>query len=310
MTFGDQCDEDTSFAILDRAAESGITFIDTSNTYPVGTPISMSGTTESILGHWLAGKRDQFIVATKVYGRMGESPWQQGLSRKHIFDAVDASLRRLGTDYIDLYQCHHPDANTPRDETLQALDDLVRVGKVRYIGCSNFQGYQVARMLGRSEALGLHPFVSIQPRYSLLFRQTERDLLPLSVEEGLAVLPYNPLAGGLLSGKHDRTAGPTEGTRFAIGQAGKNYQNRYWHDHEFDTVDEIRKVAERVGVSMVTLSLAWVLANPAVTAPIIGASRPDQLDANLAALDYELSPEIKEELDALTVEWRQVEFPS
>ena len=304
MTFGLQCDETTSVAILDRAAEGGITFIDTSDVYPLGGGLPTVGRTEEILGNWLQGKRDRFVVATKCFGRTGPAAWEQGNSRKHILAAVEDSLRRLGTDYIDLYQLHGPDPGTPIDETLGALDDLVHSGKVRYVGCSNFQSYQVARALGRSEARSVVRFDSVQPRYNLLFRQIERELLPLCAEEGIGVIPYNPIAGGLLSGKHDSSVPPPEGTRFTLGNASANYQDRYWHDREFATVEELRTIAEREGVALVTLSIAWVLANPVVTAPIIGASRPGQLDASLAATDYVMSAALKAELDELTRSYR------
>ena len=304
MTFGLQCDEQTSFAILDKAADGGITFLDTADVYPLGGGLETVGRTEEIVGSWLRSKRDRFVVATKCFGRTGPAAWEQGNSRKHILDAVEGSLRRLGTDYIDLYQLHGPDPGTPIDETLGALDDLVRTGKVRYVGCSNFLAYQLARALGRSEALGLVRFDSAQPRYNLLFRQIERELLPLCLEEGVGVIPYNPIAGGLLSGKHDPSAPPPSGSRFTLGSAASNYQNRYWHDREFATVEALKAVAAREAVSLVTLSVAWVLAQPAVTAPIVGASRPDQLDASLAATDFELSDGLLAELDELTRPYR------
>jgi aryl-alcohol dehydrogenase-like predicted oxidoreductase len=304
MTFGLQCDETMSDAIMDRAAEGGITFFDTADVYPLGGGLATVGRTEEIVGGWLKGKRDRFVVATKCFGRTGPAAWEQGNSRKHILSAVEASLRRLDTDYIDLYQLHGPDPGTPIDETLSALDDLVRSGKVRYVGCSNFLAYQVARALGRSEARAVVRFDSVQPRYNLLFRQIERELIPLCAEEGVGIIPYNPIAGGLLSGKHDPSSPPTEGTRFTLGSAAGNYQNRYWHDREFATVGELRKIAEREGVSLVTLSVAWILATPAVTAPIIGASRPEQLEASLAAADFVLSGALKAELDEVTREYR------
>src|SRR4051794_1905796 len=288
MTFGLQCDEPTSVAILDKAAEAGVTFVDAADVYPLGGGPETVGRTEEIIGSWMKGKREQFIVATKCFGRMGPNRWDQGNSRKHILDAIDGSLRRLQTDYVDLYQLHGPDPNTPLDETLEALDDLVRWGKVRYVGCSNFLAYQVARAVGRSEALGTARFDSVQPRYNLLFRQIERELLPLCAEEGIGVIPYNPLAGGLLAGKHDRKTEPAEGSRFTLGTAGSMYQQRYWHDREFDTVEAMRPIAADAGVSMATLAVSWVLANPVVTAPIIGASRPEQLQDSLAAAEQPL----------------------
>jgi 1-deoxyxylulose-5-phosphate synthase len=309
MTFGLQTDESTAVAILDRAAEGGIDFLDTSDAYPLGGDLSTRGITEEILGRWLRGKRDRFIVATKCFARTGPAPFDGGNSRKHIMAAVDASLRRLQTDYIDLYQLHNYDPQTPIDETLGALDDLVRAGKVRYTGCSNFLTYRLVRAVGRSETLGLARLDSVQPRYNLLFRQIEREMLPFCREEGVGVIPYNPIAGGLLTGKHSRTAPPAEGTRFTLGTAAANYQNRYWHEREFDTVDDLLQLAEKAGTSLVTLSVAWVLANPAVTAPIIGASRPDQLDASLAAVDYELSEDLKQQLDERTQQYRMGDDP-
>jgi aryl-alcohol dehydrogenase (NADP+) len=272
MTFGLQCDEVQSRAILDAAAAGGIDFLDTADVYPLGGGLATAGRTEEIIGAWLKGKRDGFIVATKCVGRMGPKPWDQGMSRKHILSAIEASLRRLQTDYIDLYQLHSYDPTTPLDEALEALDDVVRAGKARYVGVSNWPATKVARALGRSEARGLARIDSVQPRYNLLFRSFERDLLPLCREEGIGVIPYNPLAGGFLTGKHSPGAAPTKGTRFTVGNAGKLYQDRYWHEREFATVEGFRKLATEAGMSMARLAVAWVLANPAITAAIIGAS--------------------------------------
>jgi aryl-alcohol dehydrogenase-like predicted oxidoreductase len=309
MTFGLQCDEPTSFSILDRASEGGIDFIDTSDVYPLGGDLTTQGRTEDILGRWLTGKRDRFVIATKCFGRTGPAPFDSGNSRRHIFDAVEASLRRLQTDYIDLYQLHGFDPDTPIDETLGTLDDLVKQGKVRYIGCSNFLTYQLVRAIGRSETRGLARFDSVQPRYNLLFRQIEREMLPFCAEEGVGVIPYNPLAGGLLSGKHDRLAPPTDGGRFTLGNAGSMYQSRYWHDREFDTVDQLISLAKEAGVSLVTLSVAWVLSNGAITAPIVGASRPDQLDSSLEAAHYVVADELRARLDEITHEYRMGDAP-
>jgi aryl-alcohol dehydrogenase-like predicted oxidoreductase len=309
MTFGLQCDEETAVAILDHAAEGGMDFLDTSDAYPLGGDLSTRGVTEEIVGRWLHGQRDRFIVATKCFAPTGPAPFDGGNSRKHILAAVDASLRRLQTDYIDLYQLHGYDQATPIDETLGALDDLVRQGKVRYTGCSNFLTYQLVRAIGRSETLRLARFDSVQPRYNLLFRQIEREMLPFCREDGVGVIPYNPIAGGLLSGKHSRSAPPPEGTRFTLGNAASNYQDRYWHDREFDTVDALRELAGQAGVSLVTLSVAWVLANEAVTAPIIGASRPGQLDASLAAAEFVLDEDLKARLNDLTHEYRMGDAP-
>ncbi|HKZ05204.1 MAG TPA: aldo/keto reductase [Methylomirabilota bacterium] len=304
MTFGLQCDEPTSVAILDRAAAAGITFLDTSDVYPLGGGLDTVGRTEEILGRWLAGRRHEFIIATKCNGAMSARRWDRGLSRKHILDAIEGSLRRLRTDYVDLYQCHAPDDETPIDETLRAFDDLVRAGKVRYIGTSNFVTWKIARAMGRSELLGVARFDSAQPRYNLLFRQVERDLLPMCLEEGVGVIPYNPLAGGLLSGKHRKEGGPTTGTRFTLGNAARRYQDRYWHDREFATVEALRPIAAEAGLSLTRMAVAWVLAHPAITAPIIGASRPEQLDDVLPAAEKGIDAELKGRLDALTAEYR------
>jgi aryl-alcohol dehydrogenase (NADP+) len=308
MTFGLQCDEPTSAAILDRAADRGVTFLDTADVYPLGGTLETVGRTEEIVGRWLAGRREQCIVATKCSGRTGPSPWDQGNSRKHILDAVEASLRRLQTDYIDLYQLHAPDPSTPIDETLGALDDLVRSGKVRYAGCSNFQAWQVARALGRSEVHGWARFDSVQPRYNLLFRQIERDLLPLCQADGVGVIPYNPLAGGMLTGKH-HGGDPPEGTRFTLGTAAGVYQGRYWHEGVFATVEALKPLAEQAGMTLTQLAVAWVLAHPAVTSAIVGASRPDQLDDSLAAAEMTIPPDLKARLDELTADYRKGDEP-
>jgi len=307
MTFGLQCDETRSRAILDAAAEGGIDFLDTADVYPLGGDLSTVGRTEEILGGWLAGKRQNFIVATKCFGRMGPLPWDQGMSRKHILDAIDGSLRRLRTDYIDLYQLHGCDAEAPLDEALEALDRVVQSGKARYVGVSNWPAYKVARAVGRAEIKKLTRLASVQPRYNLLFRTFERDLLPLCREEGIAVISYNPLAGGLLTGKHAKANTPAEGTRFTLGGAGSMYQARYWHDRQFATVEALRKIANEAGMSLATLAVAWVIANPAITCPIIGASRPEQLVDSLAAVSKPISADLKSRLDELTTEWRAVD---
>jgi aryl-alcohol dehydrogenase (NADP+) len=309
MTFGLQCDEAASFAIMDAAAESGITFLDTADVYPLGGTLEAVGRTEEIVGKWLRGRRDRFIVATKCHGKMGPAPWQQGTSRKHVLDAIDASLKRLGTDYVDLYQAHMYDPATPTDETLEAFDAVVRSGKARYIGCSNYPAYRVARAVGRSEVLRVAKFVSVQPRYNLLFRQIERELLPLCEEEKLAVIPYNPLAGGLLTGKHKRAAAPPAGTRFTLGTAGGMYTERYWKEREFDAVDALAALAKQQGIEPTTLAVAWVLANPAITAAIVGASKPEQLKANVAAVELKLEASLKAKLDELTHEFRMGDAP-
>jgi aryl-alcohol dehydrogenase (NADP+) len=303
MTFGYQCDEPTSVAILNAAADAGITFLDTADVYPLGGGLDTVGRTEEIIGRWLVGRRDSVVLATKCVGRMGPQPWQQGASRRHILDAVEGSLRRLGTDYIDLYQLHSFDPGVSHDETLSALDQLVRDGKVRYIGCSNYLASQLARAIGRSETLGLARFDSVQPRYNLLYRNCERELFPLCLDDGVGVIPYNPLAGGFLTGKH-RPGAPTEGTRFTLGTAAQNYQNRYWNDRDFATVDTLRDMAAEAGLTLTQLAVAWCLAQPAVTSPIIGASRADQLAEPVTALDHRLDADLLAQLDTLTTDYR------
>ena len=310
MTFGIQCDRDESFAIMDAAYEHGITFWDTANVYPAGGGVDTAGRTEEIIGEWLTerGRRDDIVLATKCVGRMGPHRWQQGASRKHIMDAVDDSLRRLQTDHIDLYQMHGYDTRTPIDETMSALDDLVRMGKVRYLGCSNYAAWQLARANGVAAAERLRRFDCIQPRYNLLFRTYEQDLFELCELDDIAVIPYNPIAGGLLSGKHSMADGPAEGTRFSLGSSAARYQKRYWQEAEFATVEELRPVAADLGMSMVTLANAWVLAQKAVTSPIVGASRPEQLDDAVAAVNVTLEPDTLAKLDEMTTHYKDVPF--
>lgn len=309
MPLGHQCDETQSVAILDTAAEHGFTFIDTADAYPQGAALEQRGETERIIGRWMTdrGNRDDLVLATKFFAPMGPQTWQRGGSRKHVMSAIDASLRRLQTDYVDLYQIHFPDDRTPIEETLGALDDIVRAGKVRYIGCSNFSSWQLARSNGIAAAGGLHRFDSVQPRYNLLFRNYERDLFDLCELDDIAVIPYNPLAGGLLTGKHGRNTKPEQGTRFALGTTGDRYRQRYWNDLEFDGVDAVRAIAAEAGVDMVELAVAWMLANPVVTAPIIGASKPDQLAASVAALDLALDADVLSALSEATQHFRQRE---
>ena len=309
MTFGLQTEEAPSHAILDAAAEGGINFLDTADVYPLGGTGEHRGRTEEIVGRWLKGRRSRFILATKANGRMGSAPWDAGNSRKHLLDAIDASLKRLQTDYIDLYQLHSDDPVTPLDETLEALDTIVRQGKVRYIGVSNFLAYRLARALGRSEARSLAKFISVQPRYNLLYREIERELLPLCAEDKIAVMVYNPLAGGLLTGKHKRGSAPTEGTRFTLGAAADRYQNRYWHDRMFESVEGFNAEVAKAGIGMTQAALAWVLAHPQVTCAIIGASRAEQLKDTLAAAELKLDPSVKKSLDALSAEYRRGDSP-
>lgn len=311
MTFGTQADETTSLGILDASFDAGITFIDTANMYPNGHDGELAGLTEEIIGRWMTAgnKREDIVLTTKFYAPMGPNPWDMGASRKHIMGALDESLTRLQTDYLDLYQIHFFDTTTPIEETLRTLDDVVRAGKVRYIGCSNYAAWQVSMALGRSEALGVARYESVQPRYNLLFRDIEREMIPMAQHEGISVMVYNPLAGGMLSGKHKQSTGPTEGTRFTWGSAAGRYQQRYWNDDKFEIVEELKAVAADAGMTMVQMAMAWVLANPAGLIPIVGASKPAQLTDSIAATQSPMEADLKAKLDELTHHYRAVDSP-
>jgi aryl-alcohol dehydrogenase-like predicted oxidoreductase len=300
MTFGSQAGREESYAIMDTAVEAGVNFFDTADMYPLPSSYETGGVTEEIIGDWLRERRqrDRIVLATKCYAATSPEPNDSGLSRKHILDAVDASLRRLKTDYIDLYQAHRDDPNTPLEETLRAFDDLVRAGKVRYIGASNYSAWRLAKALWTSDRLSLERYESIQPRYNLLYREIEAELVPLCLEERVGIIAYNPLAGGFLTGKHRRDQGPVEGSRFTLGgTTGQLYQGRYWHESHFDAVDRLKAFFEPRGQSLVTTAVAWVLRQPGITAAIIGASHAAQLQDSLAAVGATLDDEALEVLD-------------
>jgi aryl-alcohol dehydrogenase-like predicted oxidoreductase len=307
MTFGHQCDERTSLAIMDRAAELGVQFIDTADVYPVPPSPETAGRSETIVGSWLQGRRDRFVLATKCRMRVGPGPNDEGLSRRHIIQACEDSLRRLRTDYIDLYQPHSPDPETPLDETLRALDDLVRSGKVRYAGCSNYPAWQIALALGSSERRGWARFDCVQPRYNLLYREIESELLPLCRDQGLGVIPYNPLAGGFLTGKYRSLETPPPGTRFTLGKTGDLYRERYWNQAQLDAVEHLRRFFQPRGQSLVQVAVAWVLAQPGITSAIVGASRPEQLDESLAGVNVSLT---SEDLEACNLAWYSLPRPA
>lgn len=294
MTFGQQADKRTSYEILDKAFTAGVNFIDTANVYPTGRQsVELAGTTELIIGEWLQGKRDKMVLATKCFGSMGTGANDQGLSRKHIMTAVEDSLRRLKTDYLDLYQAHQFDPNTPIDETLRAFDDLVEQGKVRYIGVSNWRAWQVAKANGIADRKNHTRIASVQPRYNLLFRMIEDDLIPMALDEGIGIICYNPLAGGMLTGRYNKSSNIEEGTRFGLGNsAGSFYQQRYWQEATFDTVDLYQSWCQEHNFDPVTAAVRWVIQQQGITSAIIGASRPEQLDMTLRASD----------MDALTEE--------
>jgi aryl-alcohol dehydrogenase-like predicted oxidoreductase len=303
-TFGGQSDDDASFSMLDACAAQGVNFIDTANVYPLGSEPQEKGNSERIVGQWLSGKRHQFILATKGGGMMSPRPGKSGNSAKHLLHAVDASLKRLGTDYIDLYQLHYDDPSTPLDETLATLDTIVRTGRAQHVGISNFQPWRLARAIGRCETHRWATPASVQPRYNLLFRQIERDLIPLCREEKLAMICYNPLAGGLLSGKHNITRQPDTSTRFGSGKGADLYKDRYWHEREILAVSKFLELAVQAGMAPVRLAVAWVLAQPAVTSVIIGASRAEQLPDVLKATEAVLNADLLARLDDLSLEFR------
>lgn len=307
MTFGYQCDERTSFAILDKAGDRGLTFFDTADVYPVPPSPETAGRSEEIIGRWLQGKRDRFVLATKCRMRVGHGPNDEGLSRKHVLKAADDSLRRLGTDYIDLYQAHSPDPDTPLEETLEAFDSLVRQGKVRYIGCSNFPAWQIALALGVSEQRNWARFDCLQPRYNLLYREIETEHLPLCRDQGMGVIAYNPLAGGFLSGKYQKGDPPQAGTRFTLGKTGDLYRDRYWQHAQFEAVEQLRAFFQKRGKSLVQVAIAWVLAQPGITSAIVGASRPEQLDDSIAGIDLTLD---SEEMEACNLAWYSLPRPT
>lgn len=291
MTFGNQTDEPEAFAIMDVAAEAGVNFLDTADVYPLGGTLETVGRTEEIVGKWLKGKRDRFVLATKCTAPVGPGPNDRGSSRRHILQAVDASLRRLQTDYIDLYQMHHVDTGTPMEEIVRTLDDLVRAGKVRYVGVSNYPAWRMALMLGIADRHGWERLASDQPRYNLLFREIETEIVPLCQHEGLGILPYNPLAGGFLTGRYRKGQEAEEGTRFALARAGPIYQQRYWQDAQFDAVERLRDFFEQRQRSLTQVALAWVLGRPGITSAILGASRAEQLHETLPAVKLKLTSE-------------------
>jgi aryl-alcohol dehydrogenase-like predicted oxidoreductase len=305
MTFGMQCDEPTSFSIMDEAVAHGVDFFDTADGYPMGGTIETVGVTETIIGKWLKGRRDQIVLATKCWVPMSARPNDRGLSRKHIFDAIEASLCRLQTDYIDLYQAHAPDADTPLDETLRAYDDLVRQGKVRYLGCSNFKAWQLATALWISDRHGLARFDCIQPRYNLLFRDIEAELLPLCAHHGVGVIAYNPLAGGFLTGKYKSDGAPPQQSRFGFisGRALQIYRERYWHDAQFAAVDELQGFFSRRNKPLTQVAIAWMLAQPAITSAIVGATSAAQLKQSLPATELKLD---QEEIDFCNDIWMRL----
>lgn len=286
MTFGREANEEISRQMLDRFAEVGGNFIDTANVYN-------QGVSEEILGRWLKDKgREDFIIATKVRFKMGEGPNDVGLSRKHILAAAEASLRRLGTHYIDLYQVHCWDEATPLEETLSALNSLVQSGKVRYVGASNYSGWQLQKAIDMSRQRGWEPFSCMQPQYNLLCRSTEWEVLPVCRSEGLGVIPWSPLRGGWLSGKFRRgMTEPPEGTRVKVAEQkgwGGGW-NAYNNEHTWTILDTLFAVAEELGRTPSQVAINWLMQRPGITAPIIGARTMKQLEDNIGACGWSLA---------------------
>lgn len=301
MQFGWTADQDTSLDILSKAFDAGINFIDTADIYSRWVEGNPGGVAESIIGNWLKNHhipRDQVVIATKVRGRTGEGPNDEGLSRAHIFNAVEGSLRRLGTDYIDLYQTHFFDTSTPIDETLIAMDDLVRQGKVRYIGCSNHPAWRLMRALWTSDKLDLAHYDSLQPHYNLVHRaEFERELAEVCETYGLGVIPYSPLAAGFLTGKYRRDS-KVESAR--LGSVSRYFKDRNWN--LLDTMENLGR--EKGDYSISQIALAWLLSNPIITSPIIGPRNLAQLDDNLGAAGLRLTRKEVDLLDQAS-EWRE-----
>jgi aryl-alcohol dehydrogenase-like predicted oxidoreductase len=299
MQFGWTADEPTSFAVLDAALEAGINFIDTADIYSRWAPGNPGGVAETIIGRWLAarpGRREKVIVATKVRGPMGERPQDAGLSRIHILAAVEASLRRMQLETLDLYQTHWPDDDTPIDETLEALDSLVRRGLVRYIGCSNYPAWKLMQALWTSDRLGLRRFECLQPHYNLVHRdEYERELEAACRTYGLGVIPYSPLAGGFLTGKYAAGRPAPEGSRGSQSGSIRRYLRS---DAAQRVLQAVNELAEQHGASPSQLALAWVMARPGVTSPIIGPRSLDQLADNLGAARIRLEQTDLQLLDA------------
>jgi aryl-alcohol dehydrogenase-like predicted oxidoreductase len=296
MTYGDQVGETEAIRLMNKALDLGVNFFDTADAY-------IEGRSEEIVGKALKGVRDSVVVATKVANRTGPGPNDVGLSRKHIMRGIEDSLRRLETDYIDLYYAHLPDYDTPIEETLRALDDLVHQGKVRYMGCSNFRAWQLCKALWVSDLHDWARFDCIQPPYNLITRDIEYELLPLCASERVGICVYNPLAGGLLTGKHDPDKPPAQGTRFTLESIGRMYYERYWSDANFEAVGRLKDIAQKYGRSLPQFALAWILSNQTVTSTICGSTSVRQLEQNLGSTEIELS---EEELKACDSVWQQL----
>ncbi len=284
--FGRRLDAGETESVVHAALDTGVNMIDTSNSYG-------NGYSEEFIGRALKGARDRAVIATKVSSRVAEGANNAGNSRKHIYDQVDASLRKLRTDYIDLYQIHWWDPNTPIEETLRALDDLTRAGKIRYSGCSNFSAWQVCESHWTAKTLGINGFSSAQPRYSMLYRQPEAEMIPFCEKYGVGILPYYPLENGFLTGKYRRGQPAPAGTRLSEDDRGALTSSN------FDILERLEEFASERGHTILELAFAWLLANPMVSSVIAGATRPEQVEANAAAADWSLTSADLEEVNAI-----------
>jgi aryl-alcohol dehydrogenase-like predicted oxidoreductase len=288
--FGPRIGLEQTRAVLDRALEQGVTLLDTADIYGMGK-------SEEFIGECLGNRRHDVIIATKFAVTMGESPYQRGTSRRYIFEAAEASLRRLKTDYIDLYQFHRPDPETPIVESLQALDDLVKQGKVRYIGECNFAGWQIADAQWTARTEHLARLISAQHEYSLINREIQAEVLPAARAMGTGILPYYPLGGGFLTGKYRKGVMP-EGAR--LTKANARTSSRWVNDHNFELLEQFEAFASQRGHSMTELAIAWLLSQPEVGSVIAGATRPEQVDENVAAGQWQLAPEDMAALAAIS----------
>ncbi len=298
MNYGDPVSEAESINIIKSAMAAGVNFLDTADMYA-------GGTSEEIIGKALKGERHSAVIATKLCGKTGPGPNDIGLSRKHVMQAVEGSLRRLQTDYIDLYYAHTPDYDTPIEETLRVFDDLVHQGKVRYIGCSNFSAWQLCKALWISDINNLARFECIEPPYNLLTRDIEVELLPLCKSEKLGVCVYNPLAGEMLTDKHTYGKPPAEG-RFTHKLFGPGYLERYWTDKNWEAVDRFRQLAKEHGCTMAQFAIAWISSNKTITSVLSGTTVVAQLEENLAATEIKLS---REDLQVCDEVWQMFRPP-
>ena len=285
MSYGDPTmrkwtlDEDAAGQFVQRSAEAGINFFDTADVYSNGTSEEVTG---RLLGKYF-GHREDYVLATKVFSPMGEGPNDRGLSRKHIMSAIDASLRRLGTDYVDLYQIHRWDPETPIEETMAALHDVVQAGKARYLGASSMYAWQFAK----AQRVAQTPFVAMQNHYNLIYREEEREMIPQCLDQGVGVIPWSPLARGVLAGNRTR-----DGQRRTLRAANDPFADSMYDSHaDFDVVDRLVSMAAQRGLAPARIALAWLLHKPGVTAPIVGATKPAHLDDAIAATEVPLTPQ-------------------